>query len=1315
MSTNVDSRQVRKRQALSKLGTAVNTTVETVLDQINTEVDSPLRLAASATPDAFLNFSASLISAADTGKKVVSPVKKQVFAAITASTINFQTQALSNAAFFDITWPVTNNVGQFRYAGFTLIGSGKIKVLFSAEAASEAALSNPGALFVAGGLPIGYIALQCTSTSGFFKTSGSATNIIENLKIFRLAAGGGSSSSSSSSGAGGELVDMQYLNEISDPLSDIPDGTTTIDIAAGKTDTSLFDVANELFRLNYDASKTVTGTGTAMTLSGTPGFTVKAGDILVVNSEARVITALSSQTAYTIEAAFSTNPAAAAANVSQVVHTVDLNNMTAGGLSAASQYTSNIDELTIGYADSTTLSDVIPDYGAGTPSIAYSASADASSWTTARARVDGLSATESFVATPTSGTQLKLRFFANKTSGSGAVNLLSFKVFFQKQLGQASGATYYTAFARPTGGLTQNCSIGLVSGKTRFTFTFPFSRGLNSGEASGSALEVIVNGQVIPRRVAALTDDTQAYFNEISDSVIEMDTDYSSAGVDFQFKVQRLGIIDTNTTNTTKISFHDDLLDQSIDAQIVPTFLTAVNGAAVSGVSFRSDITNRANIPDLSSMLSVQLGPQRTMTQDFYQILGESGPAGQAVFGATNDRFNQVRAVGTFSRAVDNNGPYIQSSTTTDYVEFVFYGTGINIIGYSSSSFDMRASTDGGAEGSNLYVSGSTILTARNYSANVIIPAVAGLTLGMHTVKVRANTTSGIVLFGYEILTETSSLRVAPGVVVKGKYKNTLSALTTVAYDSGFESGTLGVRGGCALVYLKNDGTIGKAVTPVDATSLFLTSTSHVNEEITATHNYRAFSAGLTTDFHNVSTTSIRAFPLDDNTTVLNGGNVLRSVGTFGDGLATQNLNSFLAFTFIGSGCDIYTIAGAAGQTDPIAVVIDGVSIGNITLTGVGTIKLCSGLPYGSHTVKLTRTLASAGQGFFSSFIVYSPKKPALPAGSIELGQYYNNATYVAATVAAQYGIGTGVNRRNNIREAAYSGTWTLTGTPDPSSFETGWNITTTTATAFVEYTFFGTGIVYNGLAQTGGAQNSTMLIDGVNVSSYTTSIVQSTTGLTFSAAGVLGGTPSAQSHYRLSVSGLPLGKHTIRMTNNSTQGLYFDGLDVITPIYSPSLNSNYVLQNMLTLGNNSILDLRKFHKTDLVSYYKTVAITGGTTTSATSYEPFADMTVEVNVPNIAPSIFQTLKLDISYAAAVYNSSATAYTQCRIYVDGVAVGTDKLFRQQGTANLSSNIADSIVVPISPGQHIVSVYWLVTAGTATSEGLSRNLIVKVIGA
>jgi hypothetical protein len=733
--------QLRQRTDLQNLGQQADKFVSEIHDAIDKELDSPLKLYASfPTPNARLNFKSSVIESADESNKVASPVKKQLFNSLTNPWINFQDQTVSNAADFDIVFPAST-VGFFRHVGFTLIGSGKIKALFSAEAATEGALSNAGALFVSGGLPLGYVTLECTNVAGYFKTAGSATNIIENAKIFRFGAGAGGGGGTSSNGTGAEVIDLRFRAEIQDSFSEIPSDETPVDISSNKTDASLHDVANELYRLSYDASKTVTGssvtnllqwseeandaywtkfnttitanailapnrtltadklvednslnshrysrvisftsgitytlsayvkaaertsivmrmgnaseapfpidvtarfnlaTGTIanssasvvqssienigngwwrcsisaiaaatstalvapvvlhnetttvytgdgvsgvftwgaqlnegplagyipttsatanknlrMTLNSAPSFTLKVGDVVVVNDESRAITGMVSQTDFNVEDAFSPNPSSAACCVSQVVYTKDLNGFDANGtgLAVSSQITDNVNTVMVNYEDSLTLGDVIPDWGTN-PHIAYQVTADNLSWSDRKLRTVNLNGEVEAVFSPNSYNQFRTRFFANKTSGSGGVNLLGFKAFWHEQIAESLGEDYHVAFARPTDAVYQNVSHSVEGGKSRFTFSFSYGRGAFGGEASGSALDVYVNGQLIPRYESGVVDETQAYFKEISDSVIEMDTDYSASGLEFMFKVPRL-ILDSRESNSSRIT-----------------------------------------------------------------------------------------------------------------------------------------------------------------------------------------------------------------------------------------------------------------------------------------------------------------------------------------------------------------------------------------------------------------------------------------------------------------------------------------------------------------------------------------------------------------------------------------------------------------------------------------------------------------------------------------------------------------------------------------------------------------------------------------
>ena len=1321
MPIKPDSRQIRKRLANVRIGTPADSTVEAAIDAIDTEIvlnDS------TSTANAITKFADA------TGKKIAdsgilidvsnnitgtasNTVQTSIVTAVNAESIFTDSITTgSNASLPAPTAPIIRltNVTLSSLDGIPAGIAGQ-QITIINDTATTILLNND-----TGGTAANRIYTGLSKPLSLKNTASVLLKYDTILSRWRVIGGSGSGSGSGGA-AGGELADLMYSCAIRESFTDILNGTTPTDVSAGKTDANIFDIANELMRMSYDASKTVTGTSVNMTVSATPSYTVKVGDVLIYNGEARKISTVTSQTVYVLESAFSTNPTTDVCCISQVVHTVDLNNFTNGGLglSAASQYSGNIDEIMLGYQDSAALNDIIPDFGS-TATVAFSASTDASSWTTNRARVSSLSSSEVPVTCPTSNANLYLRFFSNAITGSGAVNLLSYKVFFQKIVGQSIGSNYNTAFARPTSSIAQNCSIGLVSGKTRFTFTFPYTRGLNSSEASGSVLEVIANGQVVPRFTSGITDNTQAYFTEINDTTIEMDTNYTSAGINFQFKVQRINVVDTNTQNTIKNALHDDLLDQSLDAQVVPTFLSAVNAVPVVGTSFRSDITGRASIPDLSAMLSVQIGPQRMATQDIYTLQSEFGPAGQPVFAAVNDKFNQIRFVGDWRSTTTTNGSKILSSTAfniTDYVEVVFYGTGLNMVTlYDGTVQNTVYSVDGGSESANIHpATNSAILSARNYSPNQVVKVVSGLTLGTHTVKLRNNSASvDTHVAGFEVLTETTTLQVSPGTVMKGKYKNALSSLQTVAYDTTFESGTLGTKGGCVLVYLKNDGTIGKAVTPTDTTALYLASTSHVNEEIIRTYNWREFGAGRADDFSlAIGTNTAHTFTLDDGITTLS--NSASAQNSTFEGLVIGSAANYMYLTFIGTGLDILRYDTVLSP-DATVVTIDGVVAGTLASIGVAntlnTTKICSGLPYGTHSIKFSMATSATGSIAFKNFIVYAPKKPVLPVGSIELSQYYKVADYSATTSGAVGSVGSGVLRKMNGREFTYVGTWQALAI-DNGNMDSGFNTGTVTATSYVEYSFFGTGIVHGCWFATGVA-NATMTIDGLalnagsNIGS-TVSFIQSTSGVTLSAAGVFGGTAVA-GHSRVSVSGLALGWHKVRMTQNTTILYYADTFDIITPIHAPASLGPYVLQNTLSLGNNSTVDLRKFNKKDLIqtSYNKLSKAIGVTSnpTGTTAFTPLTEMSIT--------HFSTTGKIRISAHFTSYNNTINVGSFVGIYVDGVAVGQQAMYTAS-TVNQSLSQSLNNEFNVSIGQHKIDLYWQVGTGTLVSYQTSRNLIVE----
>ena len=335
---------------------------------------------------------------------------------------------------------------------------------------------------------------------------------------------------------------------------------------------------------------------------------------------------------------------------------------------------------------------------------------------------------------------------------------------------------------------------------------------------------------------------------------------------------------------------------------------------------------------------------------------------------------------------------------------------------------------------------------------------------------------------------------------------------------------------------------------------LALDDTNHSEEEVYRKINFREFGANRADDFSTLgAVVADRAFTLDDGTTtlVLNAGGTQTINGV--DALRADNNGSFWTITFVGSGLDIICPIATSNIATNEEVYVDGASVGLIDFTPLaGTttkVKICSGLPYGTHTVRLFSQ--GTPDSYVSDFIIYQPKKPELPSSAVEIADYNVMADYVVNSDESVGNVATGVLRKMSTREAIYNGTWDGI-TADAINFNTGLNVRSSNAGAYIEYTFYGIGVIYNTSINSGSAYNDTISIDGdSDLSGFTTSFKTLSTGLTFTpATGLINGNASGSSHATVEVSGLPLGIHTIRIQSSTTGLLYNDGIDIITPIH---------------------------------------------------------------------------------------------------------------------------------------------------------------------
>ena len=260
-TTKQDLRQIEaKIQDFEQLGRVSGTGLDQIIESIDTDLDFPLKISATfPIADSKLHLANTKMTAADGVNKVVPPVKKQIFPNLASMWIDFQAPSISrfsSATDFDVAWPATNTVGKFRHVCLTLISSGDIKVLFSDEAVSESALVNPGGLFVAGGLPIGYLTLECTDVLGYFKTSGSATNVIDNTKVFRFGSGAGGGSGAGDANSFTENLKHRLVNSFYEYVTPVIFETDEQTLTDTST-TAHFDIVDGVYRFDVASEEFV--------------------------------------------------------------------------------------------------------------------------------------------------------------------------------------------------------------------------------------------------------------------------------------------------------------------------------------------------------------------------------------------------------------------------------------------------------------------------------------------------------------------------------------------------------------------------------------------------------------------------------------------------------------------------------------------------------------------------------------------------------------------------------------------------------------------------------------------------------------------------------------------------------------------------------------------------------------------------------------------------------------------------------------------------------------------------------------------------
>lgn len=765
--------------------------------------------------------------------------------------------------------------------------------------------------------------------------------------------------------------------------------------------------------------------------------------------------------------------------------------------------------------------------------------------------------------------------------------------------------------------------------------------------------------------------------------------------------------LDVSNANAAAISEHNfNLLD--IGEELLSGELDHVTLPKI--VAPFSTVQNRALIPDFTQDLSVKLGTERITTHRLILMQNENGPNGEAVNSPLNDKFNRIRFVGPWHTLTDNNGPRVENFINgSGYIEVTFYGTGLNVLTLvNGGGQDMRVSVNGGSEGANIYPSATGVFNNQRYANNTKLNAVKDLAPGLYTVKLRVNNFF-TTIHGFEILNQNAAnnLIILPGSqYIKGR-KKTHTVLEAKPYNSGFESGTLGTKGGRVLIYQKPDGSIASAVTPVDASALTLGSTNHANEEMARQYFVTEFMAGRNDDFSGENaalwtTGSGVSYTLDDNETTLIGSATTRMLG-YGY-LNPQNNGDHVTFHFVGCGIDL--ILNQSGATNTSDIYLDGVHLGtgsaNVAAGADVIKKVASGLPYGSHTVKIV-TVSSVNNLSVKAFKVYRPKTPALPANCAAITAYNINANFVANATMGRETMSTGVIRKSNRREWVPVGSWNIT--PDTGRV-TGYQFYTTANGAYAEFTFIGTGFDFRFANDNGQSPDWTVSVDGnSNLSAYTTSLYANGSVSFTPATGNIAGTFGAfQGGQGLTVSGLTHDVHTVRITRNTGATMYIEALDIITPISSQKDNGPFSLNNTLTVGSESLEDLRKFSKKDVITRKaraQGLAMSASPATSATTAVPMPDMNGTITT--------KTGIIRVSYSAILTNAGG-AFVSTEIIVNSERYGPQKA-AIDGTNR--QTISDSLEIEVGPGTHTVYIGWYVNGSSVNADDLSRTFSLEEV--
>jgi hypothetical protein len=508
---------------------------------------------------------------------------------------------------------------------------------------------------------------------------------------------------------------------------------------------------------------------------------------------------------------------------------------------------------------------------------------------------------------------------------------------------------------------------------------------------------------------------------------------------------------------------------------------------------------------------------------------------------------------------------------------------------------NIEAFIDGVSQGNIMPLYSNLLSTDWINTHNVHKVNATTLTQGLHVALIKKQDLAfAFNVYGFEILNEVADIQVYPATFYTNGISYHRTAMETTPFDSDFDGNpVLTDRGGRVLIYQTQDGTVGKAIQQPDVTPRGFngfvgshtllgtfdgTPVSHANEELLRPFNPREYGLNNANDFTTLSTTSSdRSWHLNDGTFLLNANDVAYNGGLNGFyyGLDITAAGDFLEIHFVGTGLDIHNIRGQGNPLDTWKFFLDGLAVNVANTIAAGHVKICSGLPFGSHVVRIQKVVDATG-AIFGDILVYVPKKPAIPAGAKVIGEYYLMADYARldnpdnTAVSLNMKIARGTVRKTCLKEMHMFGSWVTAR--DVNSYTAGWYLYTTTLNNYSELTFYGTGVELRFVGYNNRSNNIEVKLNGAllnnthpfagtakvsTTSAPTAQIVYDTVYGVQNLSAVTNAklnqdtTAAVLTPASFAVYDLPLGRHTIRFTNKHTGGLMMiSTYDVIQPVY---------------------------------------------------------------------------------------------------------------------------------------------------------------------